>query len=322
MEKQPLISVIVPVYKVEQYLDRCVKSIVYQTWNNLEIILVDDGSPDGCPQMCDEWARRDARIRVIHKENGGLSDARNAGMAAATGEYIAFVDSDDWIEPDMYRLLYEQMERTQSDIAACGAEMDWEDGTPQLPLTRAGSCVLEAEDAMRAVIEESWIKVPVWYKLYRTEQVCGIPFPVGKCHEDVFWTYQAVGCAKRVAVFDTLCYHYMQRAGSIMGEKFSLKRLDALEAKLLRIRYIQERYPGMTADAMTDLCFFCFWQAQKVLRCMEGDEREKGLQRIRQVWGQLCDARPRTCKERIWMTLGRISFVATARLRNMLHIGL
>ena len=109
MEKRPLISVIVPVYKVEQYLDRCVQSIVDQTWKNLEIILVDDGSPDGCARMCDEWARRDARIRVIHKENGGLSDARNAGMAAATGESIGFVDGDDWIEPDMYRLLVEQM---------------------------------------------------------------------------------------------------------------------------------------------------------------------------------------------------------------------
>lgn len=322
MEKRPLISVIVPVYKVEPYLDRCVQSIVDQTWKNLEIILVDDGSPDGCARMCDEWARRDARIRVIHKENGGLSDARNAGMAAATGEYIGFVDSDDWIEPDMYRLLYEQMERTGSDIAACGIQMDWEDGTPPRQLTKVGSCVLEAEDAMRAVIEESWIKAPVWYKLYRTELVRGIPFPVGKCHEDVFWTYQAVGSAKRVAIFDTLCYHYVQRAGSIMGEGFSLKRLDALEAKQLRLRYIQKCYPELAADAMTDLCFFCFWLAQRVLRCMEGDEREKGLQRIRQVWKQLHDAKPRTCKERVWMTLGRISFVGTARLRNRLRIGL
>ena len=118
-----LISVIVPVYRTEAYLDRCIESIVDQTYTNLEIILVDDGSPDRCPQMCDEWARRDTRIRVIHKKNGGLSDARNAGMAAATGEYIGFVDSDDWIKPDMFRLLYEKMEQMQSDIAACGVEM-------------------------------------------------------------------------------------------------------------------------------------------------------------------------------------------------------
>ena len=98
---EPLVSVIVPVYKVEKYLDKCIESIVGQTYENLEIILVDDGSPDNCPTMCDEWAQKDSRIKVIHKENGGLSSARNAGLDACTGDYIGFVDSDDWIEPDM-----------------------------------------------------------------------------------------------------------------------------------------------------------------------------------------------------------------------------
>lgn len=114
---------------------------------------------------------------MIHEGNGGLSDARNAGMAATTGEYIGFVDNDDWIELEIYCLLYEQMGWTQSDIEACGSEMDWEDGTPPQPLTRASSCVLEVEDAMRALIEESWIKASVWYKIYRTGLVCGIPSP-------------------------------------------------------------------------------------------------------------------------------------------------
>ena len=101
-----LISVIVPVYKVEPYLNKCIESIVNQTYKNLEIILVDDGSPDNCPAICDSWAEKDSRIKVIHKENGGLSDARNAGMVHATGEYIAFVDSDDYIDPEMYQSLY------------------------------------------------------------------------------------------------------------------------------------------------------------------------------------------------------------------------
>lgn len=114
-----LISVIVPIYKVEAYLNRCVESIVRQTYTELEIILVDDGSPDGCPALCDEWAGKDKRIKVIHKSNGGLSDARNAGMRAAEGNYISFVDSDDWIAPEFYRLLLEAMRETGSDIAAC-----------------------------------------------------------------------------------------------------------------------------------------------------------------------------------------------------------
>ena len=114
-----LISVIVPIYNVESYLDRCIESIVNQTYKNLEIILVDDGSPDNCPAMCDAWAARDSRIQVIHKENGGLSDARNAGLAAASGEYIAFADSDDWVDAQCIRSLYGALRETDSEIAAC-----------------------------------------------------------------------------------------------------------------------------------------------------------------------------------------------------------
>ena len=117
MNNNPKISVIVPVYKVEKYLDKCVESIVNQTYKNLEIILVDDGSPDNCPAMCDEWAEKDERIRVIHKENGGLADARNAGMDIATGDYIGFVDSDDWIEPNMYEVLLKNALKYDADIS-------------------------------------------------------------------------------------------------------------------------------------------------------------------------------------------------------------
>ena len=320
-----LISVIVPVYRTEAYLDRCIESIVDQTYTNLEIILVDDGSPDRCPQMCDEWARRDTRIRVIHKKNGGLSDARNAGMAAATGEYIGFVDSDDWIKPDMFRLLYEKMEQMQSDIAACGVEMVWEDGTPPRRLTKAGSCVLEAEEAMRAVIEESWIKAPVWYKLYRTELVRSIPFPVGKCHEDVFWTYQAVGRAKRVAVFDTTCYHYLQRAGSIMDEGFSLKRLDALEAKVNRLRFIERNNPELLSLAKRELWFFCIYTRQMLLKHCPKVIADEGACMIRRVL-QECPIQIRCgdgkqAKQLVWLMLVKLSFEWTCRLRNILGIG-
>ena len=142
------ISVIVPVYKVEAYLDKCISSIANQTYRNLEIILVDDGSPDNCPAMCDTWAEKDSRIRVIHKTNGGLSDARNAGMAIATGELMTFVDSDDWIAPDMCEHLYQRLAGDNSDIATCGVQMVWEDKTPSRTLTRESSCVLNQEEAM------------------------------------------------------------------------------------------------------------------------------------------------------------------------------
>ena len=121
MNSQPKISVIVPVYKVENFLDRCVESIVGQTYENLEIILVDDGSPDNCPAMCDGWAEKDSRIRVIHKENGGVSSARNAALDIATGDYIGFVDSDDWIEPEMYSSLIQQISESGKHIALCSS---------------------------------------------------------------------------------------------------------------------------------------------------------------------------------------------------------
>ena len=123
----PKISVIIPVYKVEEYINRCIKSVVNQTYDNLEIILVDDGSPDNCPVICDKWAEKDSRIKVIHKNNGGLSDARNMGMKIASGELIGFIDSDDWISKEMYQLLYENMKENESDISACGVKMVWED---------------------------------------------------------------------------------------------------------------------------------------------------------------------------------------------------
>ena len=317
------ISVIVPVYKVEAYLDKCVSSIVNQTYTNLEIILVDDGSPDNCPAMCDAWAEKDSRIRVIHKTNGGLSDARNAGMAVATGELMAFVDSDDWIVPDMYEYLYQRLTEDNSDIAACGVQMVWESKTPSRMLTRAGNCVLNQEEAMRAIIEESWLKQPVWYKLYKTDLIRDILFPKGKCHEDVFWSYQAVGSAKKVSVSDHVGYYYLQRGGSIMGAGYSLKRLDAVEAKVRRCAYIQERFPALSPLAVKDLWLTCIYHGQLALWNLD----EKAVAQAMAFLQSVLKSNPVatdgcTWKERIWLRMARLDLQMTCRLRTCLHIGL
>lgn len=317
------ISVIVPVYKVEPYLDKCISSIVNQTYRNLEIILVDDGSPDSCPTMCNAWAEKDSRIRVIHKTNGGLSDARNAGMTVATGELMAFVDSDDWIVPDMYEYLYQRLTEDNSDIAACGVQMVWEDKKLCRMLTRAGSCVLNQEEAMQAIIEESWLKQPVWYKLYKTELVRDILFPVGKYHEDVFWSYQAVGRAQRVSVSDHIGYYYLQRGGSIMGAGYSLKRLDAVEAKVQRCAYIQEQFPEISALAVKDLWFTCIYQGQLALRTLDKTEAEKILAHFENVMErQPFQMEGCSAKERLWLNMAKSSLMATCRVRNALKIGL
>lgn len=320
-----LISVIVPVYKVEKYLDCCIESIVNQTYQNLEIILVDDGSPDSCPAMCDAWAAKDSRIKVIHKENGGLSDARNAGMFIADGKYIGFVDSDDYIAPEMYQLLYDRMVHDGSDIAACGAEMIYEDGTLAKVLTAPGSRLLSREEAMHAVICESWLKQPVWYKLYKTELVKNIPFPVGKYHEDVFWTYQAMASATSVSVFDNRCYFYCQRKSSIMGENFSLRRLDVLEAKCLRIDFLQESFRGLLSAARTDLFYTRLYLGQQVLLCPDKSTRKIAFQRLKAVQKKypLCktDWMLLPLIHKMWAIMASVSLPATCRLRNRLGIG-
>lgn len=317
------ISVIVPVYKVEPYLDKCVSSIANQTYTNLEIILVDDGSPDNCPAMCNAWTKKDSRIRVMHKPNGGLSDARNAGMAVATGELMTFVDSDDWIASDMYEHLYQRLEEDSSDIAACGVQMVWESKTPSRMLTRDGNCILNQEEAMQSIIEESWLKQPVWYKLYKTKLIRDILFPVGKYHEDVFWSYQAVGRAQRVSVSDHIGYYYLQRGGSIMGEGYSLKRLDAVEAKVQRCAYIQGCFPALSPLAIKELWFTCIYQGQLALRALNKAEAEKILAHFENVMEthpfqmEGCSA-----KERLWLNMAKSSLMAACRVRNVLKIGL
>ena len=162
-----MISIIVPVYQVEPYLNRCVRSLLEQTYTDLEIILVDDGSPDGCPALCDAWAGKDARVRVIHKPNGGLSDARNAGLTAASGEEIAFVDSDDWVDPDMLERLHNQMEETGADLAACGVTWEYPGGHSEVPHPLEDRLYTGRKAIMRAYIQTCMVRTTVWNKLYR-----------------------------------------------------------------------------------------------------------------------------------------------------------
>lgn len=322
----PLISVIVPIYKVENYLDKCVQSIVDQTYTNLEIILVDDGSPDNCGAMSDAWAEKDNRIRVIHKENGGLSDARNAGMAVATGALMGFIDSDDYIAPNMYQLLYEKMREDDSDIAACGVQMVWEDDTPPRMLTKQGECVLTTEEAMRAVIEESWLKQPVWYKLYKTEFIRDISFPKGKYHEDVFWTYKAVAHANKVSVIDTPCYHYVQRGESIMGEAYSLKRLDAIEANTERVSFIKRKFPSLMSLAITHMVGICMYHSQLMTKWNDVDpdgKQRKHLHQMAKALKKECGvAFEGSTKQKLWLKAYLMCPKLVCGIRNGLGIGI
>jgi glycosyltransferase involved in cell wall biosynthesis len=260
---------------------------------------------------------------VIHKTNGGLSDARNAGMAIAGGEYIGFIDSDDYIAPAMYQLLLERLQVDGSDISACGVDMVYEDGSAHQRLTPEDSCVLSAEAAVEAVVRESWLKQPVWYKLYKAELVRDIRFPVGKYHEDIFWTWQAVARAQKVSIFDTPCYYYVQRSGSIMAEKYTPRRLDAIEAKQQRLAFLIKEYPRIAEYARKDLAFSCMYHGQLAIRDLDVSGRKAVLAKLKAVLKEstgCCGKMPATHK--CWLLLAKLNMNICCKLRNKLGIGL
>ena len=176
-----LISVIIPVYKVEEYLENCIQSVIKQTVSDLEIILVDDGSPDQCPEICDLWADKDSRIKVIHKENGGLSDARNAGLDIAQGEYLSFVDSDDWIAPDMYEIMLEALKREQADICACGIMGCYPSRNVPMPVCPAAG---DSKRFFSMLYSDALYPVAACNKLYKRECWSKLRFPKGRICED------------------------------------------------------------------------------------------------------------------------------------------
>ena len=264
-----LISVIVPIYKVEAYLDDCVRSIVAQTYPNLEIILVDDGSPDRCGEMCDAWAAKDSRIKVIHKPNGGLSDARNAGLQIAAGDYIAFVDSDDWIEPQMYEKMLAAMKAEQAEICACRIRSCYPDhcvewGCPEYRAT-------EPEQTLAMLYNDTAYPVSAWNKLYRRELWETLRFPVGKICEDAFTTYLLVHKAKHIVQLPEAFYNYRIRPESIMTSRFSIKRMDEEEVWRVNYEFMKEHYPRIYPAAFD----FYLEKVNVLIHCIPRDSREE-----------------------------------------------
>jgi len=244
----PFISVIVPVYKVEPYLRQCVDSILAQTYKNLEIILVDDGSPDRCPWICDDYEKKDKRIRVIHKENGGLSDARNEGLDIATGDYIGFVDSDDWITPDMYEHLMATILKYHADIAVC----DYQESNGKRTLATKSRSRQEksytVEEAFREVLLSGEISVTMWNKVYRRSLFDDIRFPSGETFEDGAVFFQLFGKCSCIVHTGKNGYYYRKRAGSItFSEYHSLSRQVQKNYRNLK-EYLKTRYPALIPE--------------------------------------------------------------------------
>lgn len=273
---QPLISVIVPVYKVEKYLARCVESIRSQTHENLEIILVNDGSPDRCGEMCDALAAEDSRIRVVHKENGGLSSARNAGLDVMTGDYVGFVDSDDWIEPDMYGTLLRLISTSGLRIAACGMVADHRDGrsfytNPAWPTDRR-EAVFTLEEALVELTKHEKITNSVCDKLFHRSVFESIRMTVGTVNEDFEIMPHCLEKAGGAACTPAPMYHYVMTGSSIMRGRFKASRFTESDMSRKRAAYYGEKYPHLQLHALAghaEICLNLIFFSEGVPECRE-----------------------------------------------------
>lgn len=245
MEK-PLISVIVPVYNIEQYIERCLKSIIKQTYVHLEIILVDDGSTDCSGKICDDYSQKDKRIRVIHKNNGGLSDARNVGIDVAQGEYLSFIDGDDFIQKNMIEYLLNKMLTHTADISVCSYKVVYGGcETDTFPKQSGNDIILDSYHAMEAILTtRKYGSVMAWNKLYKRElfEQSKIRYPVNRLHEDVFVTYKLYYYSTKIVYSDIPLYFYYQRHDSITGKGFSIKQMeDILASANETLDFIREK---------------------------------------------------------------------------------
>ncbi|MGN0524120.1 MAG: glycosyltransferase [Eubacterium sp.] len=225
-----LISIVVPVYKVEKYLDRCVESIINQTYTNLEIILVDDGSPDNCPEMCDEWAKKDGRIKVIHKQNDGLANARNSGIELCLGDYVMFVDSDDYIEPDMVEFLLNISIKYDADVSRCGFFINTDNDEK---IESQSNCVNIPDNDDRIIdLATSGLGGVAWNKLYKRDVIKNHFYDkTDGCSEDIMHNYRVYRDIDRAVFCDIPKYHYVIRDDSITNNTFGYGAFDIIRAK-------------------------------------------------------------------------------------------
>ncbi len=241
--KNTLISIVVPIYNVEKYLDKCINSLIKQKYEYIEIILVDDGSIDNCPAICDKWKEKDSRIIVIHKENGGLSDARNTGIEIAKGTYICFVDSDDYVDETYVEKLYNAIEDNNVNISQCGIDYINDEHKIIKSIGYDINCLLSGRKIIEDSCNEHYVENEVvWNRLYKTSLFETIKFPKGKLHEDEYTTYKLLYNENNIAIVPENLYKYRQSNNSIMRSKYSLKKFnDFKEAYNEKINYFKER---------------------------------------------------------------------------------
>ena len=300
--QEDLISIIIAAYNIAEYIERGLLSVCGQSYRNLEILVVDDGSTDDTGAICDRIAAKDERLRVIHKENGGLADARNAGLAQAKGDYIAFVDGDDWIDAAMYESMLGALKEQGADAAVCRYRQIYRDRIEDASVNRA--VVFEEQEVLEYYVretEEYAIQNAAWNKLYRKEILDGLTFPTGRWYEDIMFTTVALSRVKRCVYLDTAYYNYIiDREGSIMNTHVNLRTFtDQIPAYYEKTAFLKQMGREDLADIhdyffYKRLLLFYSWVEQE-----NGADREKFLRLLTQEIqkNKDCYAKAFTCSE-------------------------
>ena len=271
MEK---ISVIVPVYNSEAYLENCLNSIIQQTYQNLEIILVNDGSTDGSAAICQRYKIQDPRVKVYHKSNGGVGSSRNRALEAVTGDYILFVDNDDWLELDHIESLYHLLKKADADIAIGGHRVIYDSGKIIEKETHENS-VLEPKKVLERILYDDGIDLSAWGKLYKRYLFNDIKFPKGRLFEDSATTYMLVDKANKIAINSISKYNYIIRKNSISNAKFSPKKMDLITSTREMSEYVKNKYPDLKNAANRRLMYAYLSTLSQLAKCKEKNPKEE-----------------------------------------------
>ncbi len=262
---EPRLSVIVPVYNVEKYLPQCLDSLIHQTLKEIEIILVNDGSTDNSEAICQDYAEKDNRIIVYSKTNGGLSDARNYGLQHASSKIVGFVDSDDYIDLDMFQVLLELKDKTNSEIVVGGVKMATNDGEVYMVREVETEVALNRHDAMEELLKSKRITNSVCNKIFDILLFEQIEFPVGKLYEDEYVTYKLFDRAETIAMTNQVFYYYRSSPNSITHKAFSEREFDRIYASEIKVDYIQQAYPDLAEYAQRYLVYDCVMALSKMI---------------------------------------------------------
>lgn len=260
-----LVSIIVPVYNVEKYLDKCIRSLVEQTYKNIEIILVDDGSLDSCGQICDEWKQKDMRIRVFHKANGGQGSARNLALDTARGKYVSFVDSDDYIDADMIEVMLKDILRYQADLAICGIHINNSFRVVDSAIPGKKRIYQNPSELLKDYISTAWIFTGPVNKLYRIQLFEGIRFPEIRCNEDAYIMHEVLGRCKCAVHTNQCLYTQYLREDSTEKSLFAEKNMVLIECAERLRKYIVENFPELKLQVITKVSEDVIYLMKKII---------------------------------------------------------